>query len=120
VVANNDLLGSRIRNFKRMYQRRVVFTFGVVYETPADRLEAIPAMVREIVQGQAQTRFDRAHFQKFGDYALIFEVVYHVDSPDYTLYMDIQQAINLAICRGLQERGIALAYPTQRLYVHQA
>ena len=120
IFSNNDLLGSRIRNFKRMYQRRVVFSFGVVYETPANQLEAIPSMVREIVQGQPQTRFDRAHFQKFGDYALIFEVVYHVDSPDYNLYMDIQQAINLAIYRGLDERGLALAYPTQRLYLHQA
>jgi small-conductance mechanosensitive channel len=120
VIANNDLLGSRIRNFKRMYERRVVFTFGVVYETPADELEAIPPLVRDIVQKQTRTRFDRAHFQKFGDYALIFEVVYYVASPDYNLYMDIQQAINLAIYRSLEERGIALAYPTQRLYVHQA
>ncbi len=120
VIANNDLLGSRIRNFKRMYERRVVFSFGVVYETPADQLEAIPPMVRDIVRKQALTRFDRAHFQKFGDYALVFEVVYYVASPDYTLYMDTQQAINLAIYRGLEERGIALAYPTQRLYLHQA
>ena len=103
-----------------MYERRVVFSFGVVYETPADQLEAIPPMVRDIVRKQALTRFDRAHFQKFGDYALVFEVVYYVASPDYTLYMDTQQAINLAIYRGLEERGIALAYPTQRLYLHQA
>jgi small-conductance mechanosensitive channel len=31
--------------------------------------------------------------------------------------MDIQQQINLAICRGFLERGIEFAYPTRTLFV---
>ena len=117
VFGNGDLLGSRIRNYKRMAERRIVFSFGVVYQTPADRLEAIPGIVREIVESQAKTRFDRAHFKAFGDFSLNFEVVYYVLEPDYTLYMDIQQQINLALYRRLEEEGIEFAYPTQTLYV---
>ena len=80
-------------------------------------LAAIPEMIREIVEAQEQVRFDRAHFKDFGAYALNFEVVYWIQSPDYNLYMDIQQAINLAIFRRFDEAGIAFAYPSQTLFV---
>ena len=116
VFANNDLLQSRVRNYKRMEERRVVFRIGVVYETPADKLEAIPGALREIVEGMELTRFDRAHFAAYGDFALQFEVVYHVLSSDFAVYMDIQQAINLAIFRRFEREGIAFAYPTQTLH----
>lgn len=118
VFSNNDLLRSRIRNYKRMYERRIVFSFGVIYQTPYKKLVRIPGMVREIIESQEQTRFDRAHFQRYGDFSLNFEVVYYVLSPDYNLYMDIQQAINLALYQRFEEEGISFAYPTQMLYVN--
>lgn len=117
VVSNGDLLNSRIRNYKRMFERRIVFTVGVVYGTPADQLEAIPDMIREIVEAQEQTRFDRSHFKQYGDSALLYETVYYVLVPDYNVYMDIQQAINLAIYRRFEDEGIDFAYPTQTLHV---
>ena len=120
VMANADLLGSRIRNYKRMQERRIAFSIGVTYETAADQVAAIPGMIKEIVQAQPDLRFDRAHFQKYGDFALIYEVVYYVLSPDYNLYMDRQQAINLAIFRRFAQEGIGFAYPTQTLYLQRA
>lgn len=118
VFSNNDLLRSRIRNYKRMYERRVVFSFGVTYQTPYEKLAAIPRIIREIIESQDQTRFDRAHFKEYGNFSLNFEVVYYVRSPDYNLYMDIQQAINLAIYNRFKEEGIEFAYPTQTVYVN--
>lgn len=115
VLSNTDLLNSRIHNYKHMRERRVVFEIGVVYETDADQLEAIPGMIREAIEAQPQTRFDRAHFKAYGDFALTFEVVYSVLSPDYGVYMDIQQAINLRLFRRFAEAGISFAYPTQEL-----
>jgi small-conductance mechanosensitive channel len=120
IFANDDLLKSRIRNCKRMLERRNVFTIGVVYDTPYDKLAAIPAMLREAVQSQGQTRFDRAHFKQYGDFALIFEVVYYVVSPDYNLYMDIQQAINLHIFRRFEAEQIRFAFPTPTVYLQQS
>lgn len=117
-IANGDLLGSRIRNYKRMAERRAVFSLGVTYQTPAETLAAIPGLLREIVERQHPVRFDRAHFKTYGDFALIFEVVYYVLSPDYNLHMDIQHAINLEIYRRFAAAGIDFAYPTQTLYVH--
>jgi small-conductance mechanosensitive channel len=62
-------------------------------------------------------RFDRAHFQAFGDFALTFETVYYVLGPDYNVYMDCQQAINLTVHRRFEDEGIEFAYPTQTLFV---
>jgi small-conductance mechanosensitive channel len=117
IFSNNDLLNSRIRNYGRMMERRVVFSLGVTYQTSPDKLKRIPDIIREAVEAQDEVRFDRAHFQKYGDFALIFEVVYYVLMADYNRYMDIQQAINLSIFERFANEGIEFAYPTQTLYV---
>jgi len=117
VVANGDLLSSRIHNYKRLQERRIVFKFGVLYDTPADTLEAIPGMIREIIQARDNTRFDRAHFLAFGDSSLDFEVVYYVLTADYAAYMDVQQQINLAMIRRFAEHDIGFAFPTRTLHL---
>lgn len=117
VFSNNDLLSSRIRNYGRMFERRVLFSLGVTYQTPAEKLKRIPSIVREAIEAQEKIRFDRAHFQKYGDFALIFEIVYYVLSPDYNVYMDIQQNVNLIVYERFAEEQIEFAYPTQTLYL---
>jgi len=120
VFSNTDLLRSRIRNYKRMFERRVVFSVGIVYQTPAEKVEAVSTIIRKIIERQKNARFDRAHFKAFGDSALQYEVVYYVTNSDFNVYMDIQQAINLEILRTFRREGIEFAYPTQTLFVEQS
>ena len=118
VFHNTDLTNSRIHNYKKMEQRRVVFQIGVTYQTLADQLEEIPKIVKKIIEDQEDAKFDRGHFASFGDFSLNFEFVYYVIGADYTHYMDIQQAINLSIYRAFEEKGIEFAYPTQTLFMN--
>ena len=115
VISNAQLLQSSIRNYKRMQERRVTFTFGITYDTPRNIVAEIPAMVRSAVERQNDVRFDRAHFKDFGSSALNFEVVYYVLSPDYNRYMDIQQTINLEIMEQFERDEIEFAFPTRTL-----
>ncbi|MCG6907250.1 MAG: mechanosensitive ion channel family protein [Desulfobacteraceae bacterium] len=115
VFPNSDLLQSRIRNFKRMAERRVVFELQVTYQTPYEKLAAIPDWIADIVARQEPVRFDRAHFQGFGEFALRFEVVYYVLDADFNIYMDIQQAINLGIIQKFRQEGVAFAFPTRTI-----
>lgn len=117
IFSNNDLLKSRLRNFGRMVDRRVVFSIGVTYQTPRDKLQRIPAMIQQAVEEQRKARFDRSHFKSYGDFALLFESVYYVMSREYNEYMDIQQAINLRLHEQFEAEGIEFAYPTQTLFV---
>jgi len=111
IFGNGDLLKSRIRNFRRMESRTVTFAFTLAYGTSADELEAVPGLVRAIVEREPQVRFERAHLKGFGAAGFDFEVSYTVLSADFNLYMDRQQAIDLALLRALAERGIELARP---------
>ncbi len=119
VMSNADLLGSRVRNFGRMAERRVVFTNSFRYETPLEKIERIPALIKEIIQALPETRFDRSHFMRHGPTALDFETVYYVLSPDYNKYMDIQQAINVRLHREIEAMGVKFAVPVQRLLIEE-
>jgi small-conductance mechanosensitive channel len=119
IFSNNDLLKSRIRNYKRMSERRVVFGFGVVYQTSLDKLKSIKEIVSDIIRKEENARFDRVHFKEYGDSSLNFEVVYFVTNPEYSTYMDVQEAINQEIFRRFEEEGIEFAYPTQTLLIQR-
>ncbi|HEY9735189.1 MAG TPA: mechanosensitive ion channel family protein [Trichocoleus sp.] len=110
IIPNTDLAAARIQNYKRMARRRIVFTLKVPYETPANTLATLPELIRQVVETTEKATFDRAHFHAYGDFGLVYEVVYFVESSDYKVYMDIQQSINLAIKNALQQHGIALAH----------
>jgi len=117
VFSNTDLTNSRIHNFKKMERRRVVFNLGVIYQTTAEQLAQISAFVKEIIEKQPDTVFDRGHFATYGDFSLNFEFVYYVIGADYVKYMDTQQKINLEVYREFEKRGLEFAYPTQTLFV---
>lgn len=118
VLSNNDLLQSRIRNYKRMAERRALFAIGVTYDTPAEKLELIPKLIEQAVAAQTDARFDRAHFKGFGAFSLDFETVYYVCKPDYKVFMDVQQAINLQLVRSFAANNIEFAFPTQTLHLN--
>ena len=118
VIGNADLLKSRLRNYKRMYQRRVVFNLDLAFDTPPDALERLPAIIERIVTAQTPVKFDRCHVASFGDSFIRLETVYFVLDPDYKRYMDIQQAINLELLRRFASENVSFALPT-RTIIHQ-
>lgn len=117
VMANGDLLSSRIQNYQKLQERRIQFGFGVLYDTTVSQLRAIPDVLREVIGAEEEARFDRAHFKSFGDSSLDFEVVYYVKRPDYGLYMDVQQRINLELFERLASMGVGFAFPTRTLHI---
>lgn len=119
IFSNSDLTSSRMRNYKRMEKRRIVFQLGVTYETPLEKLKEIPTIISNIIKAIDLTVFDRAHFASYGDFSLNFEVVYLIRTNDYNKYMDVQQTINLAIFEEFSSRAIDFAYPTQTLYTNK-
>jgi small-conductance mechanosensitive channel len=108
IIGNSNIAGSRIHNFKRLINRRVIFTINIDYRTPLEKISIIPQLIRTIVEQQKPVLFDRAHFASYGDWSLRFEVVYFVLDPDFNKYMDIQQAINLKIFEELKKNEIYL------------
>ena len=111
VFSNSDLLKSRIHNHKRMQSRRVAFILRVAYGASDAQMTRIPELVRAIVTARGDVDFERAHFFRYGEWSLDFEIVYHFKSPDYILHMDAQQAILLGIYRAFERERIQFAHP---------
>lgn len=116
VVSNGDLLQSRIHNYKRMRVRRIEFRFTVAPETPVDVLGRISPMVKELILKEKEVRFDRSHFKEIKQEGPVFEAVYIVQTDDFNRYMDIQERLNLGICRGLEALGTRPAVQVQRTW----
>jgi small-conductance mechanosensitive channel len=109
IFANSELLKGRIRNFKRLYERRAAFTLDVAADTMPAVAARVPTLVREIVEAQRPVRFDRSHLSAHTGSALRFETVYFVLDPDYNHFMDVQQAVYLAVMEQFARENIKVA-----------
>lgn len=119
IMPNSNLLNSRLRNFARMKERRVVLTFGVAQDTPRSDLAKLPLIIRELIQSYPDARFDRSHFAKITPTSFDFETVYIVNTPDFNRHMDILQDLQLRLLERLEQEGIYLSHPTTRLRVER-
>jgi len=117
VMSNSSLTGSTILNFAEMAQRRMIYSIGVTYDTTVDQMKAIPAMIQTIIDSQEHSTFNRCHFTEFADSSLNFELVYYIDTRDFSVALNDQQAINLAIMDAFARAGIEFAFPSQTLYL---
>jgi small-conductance mechanosensitive channel len=103
-----------------MNERRIVFNVGVTYQTSREQLQRIPEIIQRAIEKHDKARFERSHFKSFGDSALVFETVFYIQLPDYALYMDIQQSVNLELFEEFQKDSIEFAYPTQTIFLEQS
>lgn len=117
VISNQELTSTRVRNFKKMKKRRIVFEFGITYDTPVKKLKKIPKLAKEIFKKTKLVDLDRIHFKEFGAFSLNYEVVYFIKSSAYVDYMDAQQKLNLAIMEAFEKEGIEMAFPTQTIHI---
>lgn len=119
VISNRTILDKSIHNYKKLQKRRIVFTVGVTYGTPIEKLRKIEGMIRESIGKCELCKVDRVHFKEFGSFSLNFEIVYFIDSSDYNKYMDIQQQINFGIAEAFEKEKIEIAFPTQTIFLAQ-
>jgi small-conductance mechanosensitive channel len=117
ILPNSDLTNHRVRNYKRMAERRVVFKIGLTYDTPTEKIQTLPTLIRKIIESLPDTRFDRCHFIEFAESSLNVETVFYVLSPDFNRYMDLQQDINLRIKHLIEEQGMSFAFPTHTIHI---
>ncbi|MFZ7138208.1 MAG: mechanosensitive ion channel family protein [archaeon] len=119
IIPNQELTSAEIHNYKKMEKRRVQFSFGLIYDTSAEKIEKALEITKQVVSSVELVDFDRVHFKEYGDFSLNFEVVYHVKTSDYNIYMDVQQEINLKLKKEFEKEQIEFAYPTQTVIINK-
>lgn len=113
IFANKDLLESRVKNFKRMWKRRVALKISVAYDTPVTELKKIPKWFEQKIKSYPVLTFERSHLAEYGTSALTFETIFWVNNSDVQQYMDLQQEILLAMIETFRDHNIGFALPTQ-------
>jgi small-conductance mechanosensitive channel len=119
ILANADLLKSRVRNLGRAAERRGLFSVSVAYDTPSAKLEQIPQLVSDAVAAYQGARFVYCLLKELGESGLQFEVCFFVENRpgrDVTYALD---QINRHILRGFERVGIEFAHPSRTLWVKQ-
>ena len=117
VISNTELTSARVQNFKKMEKRRIVSSFGILYETPIEKIKNVKQIVKNIFDSLENTELGRIHFKELGDFSLNFEVVYNITTGDYDVYMDAQEKFNFALVEAFEKEGIGFAYPTQKVFL---
>jgi small-conductance mechanosensitive channel len=119
VVANAELLKKIVRNYKRMTNRRVVYTLRASPSTPPALAARVPGELRAIVEKKDQVRLDRAHLKTLDQNFIEFEVVYYMLDANYGLFMDTQQAVILESMQMFIDLGISTSTPPRQLLLDQ-
>ncbi|BBD99057.1 mechanosensitive ion channel protein MscS [Sphingobium amiense] len=112
VMSNANLLQKEITSLQTLTQRRVTYAIGIIYQTPDEKAEAIPALLRAIVEGEGMI-FVNAGIVAFGASSLDYQLNFDVPDPDHHDYFQMRHRIGLAIWKRFKAEGIEFAYPTQ-------
>lgn len=113
IIANKQLLDKELRNLARLNSRRVVTTFGLIYQTTPDMLGRVPDLVGGVVEKCPPAALVRCGMTGFGASSLDFELQYDVVSEDFEVLFATRHAVNIGILRLFASEGIEFAYPTQ-------
>lgn len=112
IISNADLLKSKIRNYHRMQRRRVNFEFGVTYDTKIELLDHIPEAAKNIVDNLPKATFERCHLKRFGDFSLVFEIVFWVEDKDFMIQMENTHRFNIELMNFFKQQEISFARVT--------
>ncbi|UYL09631.1 mechanosensitive ion channel family protein [Bdellovibrio sp. SKB1291214] len=117
IFSNKDLLESRIKNFKRMWERRAAMNFNINYMTETSKLEAIPGWVKQFIEEDPLLRFERCHLMNFDEASLKYEIVFWVKDPDFNKYFDSQQVLMLKMIRKFDEENVSFSMGARPFYM---
>ncbi len=116
VISNTKLLEQQLQNWALLNRRRAVMQFGVIYQTDPDLLARLPDVLKEIVEAQPLAHLDRVHVAQLSASSIDLELVFHVDSAEYPVFMNVRQQVILDTIRRFAELGVEFAYPTQTTF----
>lgn len=117
IISNSDMLSARIRNYKRLKERRIAFVIGLPLSSDPNNVKKAVSLITAVINSKDRVRFERSHLMSIGRSFLDIESVYWVLSDDYDLHMDIQQKILMDILLAFKAEGLETARPTQTVHI---
>lgn len=116
IMANTKLLEREIHNLAMGHSRRTTLTFGLVYQTPLDKLERVSELARQVVDARQGCSFIRCAMTGFGPSSLDHELLYDNATLDPDAIAEDRSEVMVGLLQAFAREGIAFAYPTQTTF----
>ena len=121
-VPNSIMANSIIENVgSRPFIRRTS-DITITYDSGHKKAQKAVEIIKDILAAVPEVNTDpekppRVYFDKFNDCSLNIYMSYWVKPPDYWVFKDVGQRVNLEMMKRFEAEGIEFAFPTQTLYV---
>lgn len=119
IVPNADLVKSRIRNCRRLEERRVVMSLSVSHQRPVELLHRMPTVVPQLVAAVDGWRYGQMYAVEFGGDSLTFEIVLFARAPDHESFMASKHALLSAMAERFRDERIELASSTKTSFIEK-
>jgi len=121
-VPNSVITNSIVENVgKRPFIRRTS-NITITYDSGHTKAKRAVAIIKEILADVPEINTDseklpRVYFSDFNDWSLNIYMSYWVKPPDYWVYHQVNERVNLEIMKRFEAEKIEFAFPSQTLYV---
>ncbi len=121
-LPNDKVINSTIDNLGARPAIRRKSDITITYDSGAEKAEQAVTIIKAILANTPEVdahphRIPRVHFNEFNSDSLNIMMIYWVTPPEWWLYHEVNEKVNLEIMRRFHEAGIEFAFPTQTLYV---
>lgn len=116
VMGNAQLLEQEVRNIALAERRRVEIPFGVIYQTPPEKLQRMKAIVESTIADREGIEPVRTICTGFGDSSIDYMFIYDHYTADYEELVGTKSLVLIEIAKVFAKEGIEFAYPTQTTF----
>ena len=121
-IPNSVITNSCVENIGRRPFIRRTSNITVTYDSGHTKAKKAVEIIKEVLANAPQLNTDpekppRVYFSDFNDWSLNIYMSYWVRPPDYWLYHQVNEQVNLEIMKRFEAEQIEFAFPTQTLYV---
>ena len=117
-VPNANLASAVVYNETKRSQRRIHFTVGLEYKTPAENLRAFVKAVEALLLEDPDVQNDsvKVWFDAFAESSLGVDIIYRVEKPNYYDMLTIRERVNHGVMQAAKTAGVSFAFPSLSLY----
>ena len=118
-VPNASLASDAITNWSRMGKRKIDFHLDVAYQGDTDQVEQLIVDIKHLLRSHDGVHQDTivVAFDQFKDHYIRILVYFFTNTTAWEEHVQIKHQINLSIMQLLEDEGMSLAVPLQKVSV---
>lgn len=121
VIPNKTVAHEPIENLTQMRKRQVMFSLGVKYSTPREKIETCVARIEKLLTNSPDVDQELmiVKFSEFNDSSLDILIYYFTKPTGWVRHLEVKESLNLSMMKILEEEGVSVAFPSSSVYLEK-